>query len=69
MPKSAGQNQVTLERPNKEQGCLSLSYLSEGPNIDDANFTPPSAKKKTTGNSKSVEQVCIQIKRLTGLFD
>ena len=52
MAKSAGQNQVTLKRTNKEQGCLSLSYLSEGPNIDDANFTPPSAKKKNNWKLK-----------------
>ena len=34
------------------------------------NFTPQQAKKKkATGNSKSVEQVCIQIKRLICLID
>ena len=32
-------------------------------------YTTTSQKKKATGNSKSVEQVCIQIKRLICLID
>ena len=37
--------------------------------MSENNFTLPAANKKATGYSKSVEQVCIEIKRLIDLFD
>ena len=40
--------------------------MDDGP---ESNLTSSAVKKKTAENSKSVEQVCIQIKRSINLFD
>lgn len=37
--------------------------------VPESNLTSSAVKKKTNENSKSVEQVCIQIKGLINLFD
>ena len=71
-PKSAGQKPGNSGKKKRRARLSEPELFIERADIDDVsenNFTPPAAKKKTTGNSKSVEQVCIQIKRLIDLFD
>ena len=71
-PKLAGQKPGNSGKKKRRARLSEPKLFIERADIDDVsenNFTSPAAKKKRTGNSKSVEQVCIQIKRLIDLFD
>ena len=66
-PKSAGQNLGNSGKNKRRARLPEPELFIERADIDDVSensFTPPVAKKKTSGSSKSFEQVCIQIKRL-----
>ena len=62
-------SRVTLERTNQEARPPEPELFIERADIDDVSENITTSKEKSTGNSKSVEQVCIQIKRLIALFD